>query len=179
MQHLFLIAFLLSAVASLWAVNLGGRTKHLSISLHVAQSKVAQIVFGSILALATFLMAITLFGWLLPKYDAGVISYLMFILVILCLCTIALVPHVIATWREPVHNVGAWGFVYVIIVAMWVMLFWPLSSPAWWIGLILTTINMILLLLALTKKQLRQWFLYFQMAYLGVFFSFILVTVYV
>ena len=179
MQHFFLIAFMLSAFASLWAVRLGGRIKHLSISLHVAQTMRMQVVFGSTLTLATILMAITFFAWLLPKYDVGILSYLMFALVILCLGTIAFVPHVINTWREPVHNIGAWGFVYVIIVTMGAMLFWPLSSLAWWIGLGLTTINTIMLLLALTKKQLRQWFLYFQIAYLGVFFGFILVTVYV
>lgn len=178
MQHLFLTAFMLSAFASLWAVRLGGRIKHLSISLHVAQTTRMQVVFGSTLALATILMTITFFAWLLPKYDVGILSYLMFALVILCLGTIAFVPHVINTWREPVHNIGAWGFVYVIIVTMVVMLCWPLSSLARWTGLGLTVVNATLLLLALTQKQLRQWFLYFQMAYLGVFFSFILVTVY-
>ncbi len=155
-----------------------GKTKHRSISLHVAETRRTQVVFGSILAIATILMAMTFFRWLLPKYDAGIVSYAMFTLVIFCLGTIALIPHVINTWREPVHNLGAWGFVHVIIVTMVMMLWWPLSSLAWWIGLGLTTVNAILLLLAFTQKQLRQWFLYFQMAYLGVFFTFILTSIY-
>jgi len=177
-QHILLGTVLLITLASLWAVTHAGRTKHLSISLHVAKHERTQLAFGVVLGLATVVMACIFFTWLLPKYSVGTVSYFMFIFVTACLGVVAAVPHVVGTWREPVHNIAAWGFVYVIIVTMIVMLFWPLPSVAWWMGLGLTATNSILLLLALTMKHLRQWFLYFQMAYLGVFLSFLLVAAY-
>ena len=178
MQRILLGVIVVMTLASFWAVIFTGRTKHLSISLHVAKSERTQLAFGAILGLATVVTAFIFFTWLLPKYGAGTVSYFMFILVTTCLGVVAAVPHVIDTWREPVHNIAAWGLVYVIIVTMIVMLFWPLPEIAWWTGLGLTAANSIFLLLAFTMKHLRQWFLYFQMAYLGVFLSFLLVSAY-
>ena len=178
MEHLLLIAIVLSVPVSLWAVAAAGRNGQLSISLHVAQSKQMQLVFGIALLVATVLMTGGLFGWLLPRYEAGVLTYVTFGAIIGCLALIALVPHVVDTWREPVHTSAAWGLVYAIPVAMLLMLTWPLSMAAWSVGVALTVVIVILLILGLTRKSLRRWMLYFQSAYLGIFFGFLLVAAY-
>ncbi len=179
MDYLLLMAMAACAAVSVWAVGYAGMKPHRSISLHVAEARRTQLVFGVILAAATVAFAVVLFAWLLPHYQTGLGSYVLFGLITGCLMTIALVPHVEGTWREPIHNMAAWGMVYVILVAMAMMLAWPLSAAAWYSGVALTIINLVLVILSLTRKGLRQWFLYLQVAYLAVFFSFLLVTVFV
>lgn len=178
MKHLLVIAIALCVVAALYSVAQTGKTKHLSISLHAAGKRRTQVVFGGMLFIATNLAAITLFGWLLPSYGVGLVSYIIFGVVITFLAVIALVPHIVGTWREPVHNLAAWGLAWIIPMAMLLMLTWPLNPWAWRIGACLTAINIVLIVLSIAFKQLRQWFLYFQSVYLALFLSFLLVATY-
>lgn len=179
MDVILLVALAACAAVSVWAVGYAGMKPHRSISLHVAEARRTQLVFGTVLAAATVAFAVVLFGWLLPHYEAGWGSYIPFGLITYCLMAIALVPHIERTWREPIHNIAAWGMAYSIPIAMIAMLTWPLSGVVWYSGVVLTSINIILIALVLSWKRLREWFLYFQSAYLAVFFSFLLVTVFV
>ena len=178
MKHLLVIAIALCVAAASYSVVHAGKTKHLSISLHVAGKRRTQVIFGCMLFIATILAAIVLLGWMLPGYNAGLLSYIVFGIVIIFLVCIALVPHIVGTWREPVHNLAAWGLAWIIPMAMLLMLTWPLNPWAWRIGACLTAINIALIVLSIAFKQLRQWFLYFQSVYLALFLSFLLVATY-
>lgn len=168
----------LLACAGLWAVLRNGPAKHVSVSLHVAQAKVTCIIFGIVTLAAAVLMGLNFFGWLLPHYEANVLSYGMFGLVVICFAIIALVPHIKGTWREPIHNLAAWGLVYLVPFVILLTLFWPLASFVFWVGVVTLAIVCVLLLLALLRKDLRRWFLYFQIAYLALFFMFLLLITY-
>lgn len=179
MEHLLVVALTIFALAGAWVVRRAGMTTHLSISLHAAKTRVSRGVFGVLVLLATVLMAVQLYGWLLPHYGSGSVMYILFGLVIVCLSTAALVPHIERTWREIVHNSVAWGIVYVIPLVMACMLQWSLSSFAWWLVVCAVAVNSALLMIALLWYQrCRPWFLYFQTAYLAVFFGSLLIVTY-
>lgn len=178
MKHLLPVAIALSTIAALYAIKYAGRTSHLSISLHAASKTHSQLVFGGMIFASTILITITLFNEMLPRYNAGLLSYIVFGAIVGFLSLVALVPHVVGTWREPVHNFVAWGLAWIIPVAMVCMLTWSLTSTAWRIGICLTAINIVLIVLSLLFKKLRQWVLYFQITYLALFFSFLLVAAY-
>lgn len=181
MEHLLLFAVVLFAAVGLWAVLRNGPTKRLSISLHVAQTRLTRSVFGAVTLVATVGMAAQFFGWLLPRYDVELLAYSLFSLVVASFVVIALIPHVEGTWREPIHNLAAWGVVYLVpFVILSVLLSWPLSVVAFWVSLGIFAVICVLLLLALfRRKKYAPVFLYFQMAYLALFFAFLLVITYV
>ncbi len=178
-KHLLAVAILLFSAAGIWAVLYTGVTNNLSISLHVSRSKVTKRWFGGIVLVATLLIALNLFGWLLPAYQAGVVSYVLFGLLVACFAIVALIPHVTHTQRGKIHNIAAWGMVWLVPLIMSTMLFWPLSALAWWLVAGLLLIDCALLFLALQfHKRFSPWFLYFQSAYLAVFFIALLATTY-
>lgn len=178
-KHLLLFSIVLFCAVALWAIRHVGRRKHLSISQHVAQTRRTSVVFGCVAAFATLLAAVTIFGWILPIYDASVIEYLVYAVIIADLFTIAFVPHIEGTRGGAVHNLAAWGMVYVIPVAMVLTLFWPLGSSARYATVFLTVVNAALLALAMFRREkYRPVFLYFQSAYLVVFFLFLMAITY-
>lgn len=170
MKHLLLFAVSLLTCASLWATLRNGPVKHLSVSLHVARAKVTQIVFGIVIFLAAVLMAGQFFGWLLPHYRADILSQIMFGLVVLSFVLIALVPHIEGTWRSYVHNFAAWGLVCLIPPVIVLTLTWPLTAVSWWFSVVMLVALFVLLILSLVRKELRRWFLYFQVSYVALFF---------
>jgi len=179
MKHLLAVAIILFAFAGLWVIGRVGLSPRLSVSLHAAKTKANQLVFGVLTLVATILMNLTIFGWLLSHYAANGISYILFGLVAACLTITALIPHIEGTWRDSVHNVAAWGIVYILPLIMAFMLLWPLSPFAWYAVAVLVGINSLLLLTALQfYKQCSPWFLYFQTAYLTFFFASLLVVTY-
>lgn len=179
MKHALSFAILLFSAASIWAVVRSGVTPRVSISLHVARTKISRVVFGVTTLVATALLGMNIFGWLLPHYTAGCLSYTVFTPLLLCFIVTAVIPHVKHTWREPTHNLAAWGIVYVVPVALACILFWPLSTGVWWCVAGLLLVECILLFLALTfRERFRPWFLYFQFAYLAVFFTALLIVTY-
>lgn len=178
MKHLLVFAVALLTCAGLWAVLRNGPVKRLSVSLHVARERVTRVVFGTATLGAAVLMGLNFFGWLLPRYEANLLSYGMFGLVVVCFVIIALIPHIEGTWREPVHNLAAWGVVDLVPLVILLTLFWPLALFAFWSGITVLILVCVLLLLALFRKDLRRWFLYFQIAYLMLFFMFLLLITY-
>lgn len=178
MKHLLVYAVVLLACAGLWAVRRNGPVKRLSVSLHVAQERVTCVVFGIATLVAAVLMGLSFYGWLLPQHSADLLSYGMFGLVVICFATIALIPHIEGTWRAPIHNLAAWGVVYLVPFVILLTLFWPLAPFVFWVGVVTLAIVCVLLLLALFRKDLRRWFLYFQIAYLTLFFVFLLLVTY-
>lgn len=78
MKHLLLLSVVLFATTTMWVITHTGRQKHLSISLHVAQACRTRFVFGVAAAVATALAAATIFGWLLPHYQANMFAYIIF-----------------------------------------------------------------------------------------------------
>lgn len=179
MKPLLLLTLLIFGAAGLWVVIRAGKEPSLSISLHAAATRLNRVVFGIAIFSATILLSIVAFGWLLPHYSANIISQITFVIILLCLFTIALIPHMLRTWREYVHNSAAWGMVFIIPLAMSLMLQWTLSPFAWLATAVFTIVNSILLFIALVSyERLRPSFLYFQVAYLAVFFSSLVVVSY-
>lgn len=178
MKHLVVLSAVLFALFSAWSVKRTGKTPHRSISQHVAQTMVTQLVFGVGAGMASLLAAMAVFTWMLPHYHANIVSYVLFGLLILGLFVAAAIPHIESTWRGTVHNIAAWGIVYVIPLAMVTALFWPLTTPAYVLGIVLLLTNCWLLFLAKTRKELRRVFLYYQVAYIAIFYVFLVVLTY-
>lgn len=180
MKHLLLLSVVLFATTTMWVITHTGRQKHLSISLHVAQACRTRFVFGVAAAVATALAAATIFGWLLPHYQANMFAYIIFGVLIADFFLIAFVPHIVGTWRGQVHNFAAWGMAYVVPLAMAVALWWPLHPVARASVAILLVLNLILLGCILFKRErYLPVFLYLQSAYLTAFLLSLVVMIYV
>lgn len=150
-------------------VRIVGVQPERSISQHVAKHLKTQILFGVLVGLASLIAAVAAFGWLLPNYDAGIIEYILFGILLTAFFLTALIPHIEGSWRGAVHNFVAWGIVGVIPLVMIAVLSWSLSVLAFWISLILLFVNCFMLFLALYKRDnYRKVFLYFQTAYVSV-----------
>lgn len=179
MKHLLIVGIAVLFLAAVWVVALQSMNSALSVSLHASRTRASRLWFGVMVSLATVLLGYQLFGWLLPTYRVGVVSGVLFGLILGCFGVAALVPHVVGTWRESVHNSVAWGLVGLIPLAMAFMLQWPLARTAWWMVAALTATNSVLLLIALLYyEKMRPHFLYFQVAYLAVFFSALIAATY-
>lgn len=169
---------MISMCASIWTISRIGIRKHQSLSLHIAESQETRWLFGVSLLITTTLLGIGLFAWLLPYYHADWLSYTIFSFIIACLGVIAVVPHIVGSWRERVHLSVAWSMAYSLLAAMVVMLFWPLSTLARLICVSFLIIAVVMVLLTMASKTIRKRFLYFQVSYLAIFFSFLLVVTY-
>ncbi len=178
MQHLMLIAILLFATVGGWSVKKAGRKQSLTISQHVGQHSITQIVFGIIGSMATLTASTSLFFWLLPHYKANILSYIVFGLVMIGFLIAAVVPYIKNTPQGTIHNVAAWGMCYIIPVATLFALFWPISNIVRSIGAVLLTALIALLVLFAIKRELRHRILPFQIVYLTIFFAFLLLTTY-
>lgn len=156
-----------------------GKNSNQSISLHVARTRLTRAVFGFVAFVASILACYTLFGWILPSYNASVLQYLLYAAILMDFFLIAAVPHIEGTWQEPVHNMAAWGMVYMVPVAMLAAQLWALSPVSRMITTLLTVVVGVLLALALLRREkYRAVFLYFQSAYLATFSTFLLVVAY-
>lgn len=179
MKHALIVGLGVFFLAAAWVIIRAGMSPSHSISLHASRTRASKVGFGTLVCVATVLLGYQIIGWLLPMYHAGVISVVLFGLILGCFGVAAFVPHVVGTWREPVHNSVAWGLVYLIPLTMALMLQWPLTSNAWWMVAVLTIANSVLLLIALLHyEKLRPKFLYFQVSYLAIFFASLLVVSY-
>lgn len=179
MKHLLLLSTILFVAATLWVLARNGRQKHLSISLHVAQTRRTCIVFGVAAAVATALAAMTIFGWLLPHYEAGLFAYIIHGVLIADFFLVAFVPHIAGTWRGKVHNFAAWGMAYAVPVAMALALMWPLHTIARAITAVLLVLNLILLgCITFKREKYLPVFLYLQSAYLSAFFLSLVALIY-
>jgi hypothetical protein len=179
MKHLVIISVGVFFLAAIWVVARAGMNPARSVSLHASTTRVSRVGFGILVSVATVLLGYQIFSWLLPKYYASIVSRVLFGLILGCFGVAAFVPHVVGTWREPVHNSVAWGLVGLIPLTMAFMLLWPLASTAWWMVATLTVTNSVLLLVALLRyEKFRPKFLYFQVAYLAIFFTALVVATY-
>ena len=118
MRHLLVAAVVLLSAVSIWAIHRVGLTKHLSVSLHVSQTRQTQIVFGIVSIAGVLLMAFGLWGWMFPAYGVSMPTRWLFGLVLLGFTILAAFPYVLETWRAPVHNIAAWGMAALIPFAM-------------------------------------------------------------
>jgi hypothetical protein len=178
MKHLIVVSIILFVAVSSWAVARIGKIPHRSISQHVAMTAKTQLVFGIGAGVASLLAAVAVFGWMLPHYSAPMLSYILFGMLIAGFLIAACIPHIEGTWRGSVHNIAAWGIVYVIPVTMITVLFWPLSSVVRLLGMVLLISNSWLLFLSATRKELRKVFLYYQVAYIAIFYLFLVLLTY-
>lgn len=174
MQYLLLLSIALFFGVSTWAVQRVGRKSHLTISQHVGRTRTTRVVFGIVGSIATLLASLTIFGWILPRYDAGTFSYVVYGLLMLGFLVAAIIPYVRGTWRARVHNLAAWGMCFIIPVAIFTtILLWPLADVVRVISYFLLVAECSLLLAFFTVRQLRKQFLIFQSVYLTIFFGFL------
>ncbi len=178
MEYFLLLSIALFIGVSAWTVSYVGKEKHRTISQHVAKSRLTQIVFGAVALLATLLASCVIFADILPHYRSSEIGYGIFGLVMACFLVAAVVPYIKGTRRGQVHDIAAWGVCYLIPIAIFVSLFWPLSDLAWQLSFGLLIAVCLLLLLLATVKSLRRQFLGLQSLYLGLFFVYLVVITY-
>lgn len=171
MKYLLPVAIVLFFFVAVWSVYRVGRRSDLSISLHIAQSRLTIWVFRIIGTVATIFATIALYGVTLPNHNASALTYAVYGVLLVEVLVTALIPHVEGTWRGNVHNIAAWGLCFSIPIITAVSLFMNLSLFAFWYTAMTLSVEMILLILALSRPSLRKWFLQFQSSYLALFFG--------
>ncbi len=171
MKYLLLVAIVLFLAVAVWCIHTVGRRNELSISLHIAQSRLTIWVFRIIGIIATILATIVLFGFTLPGHSAPVITYVALGIIIFEIAITVNIPHIENTWRGTIHNMSAWGLCFSIPFATLALLLSKLNQSAFWYTIATLITEAILLIMALGWPNLRKWFLQFQSAYLVVFFA--------
>lgn len=175
MKYLLLIAVALFLLVTPWCIHKVGRTDRLSISQHVAKSRLTVWVFGIVGFVATIFAATTLYSASLPSHNASIITYAIFSVIILEMLISVIIPHIEGSWRGIVHNTTAWGLCFSIPFATIALLFLKLEPFAFWYIVATLGIEIILLIMALGWPKLRKWFLQFQSSYLVIFFALLVV----
>ena len=175
MMYLLIISMLLFFITSTWAIGRVGKMKDKTISQHIAKKRFVQIVFGINGTIATILASIVLFSSTLPRYNANVLSYILFAILMFFFVMAAVIPQIENTWRAKVHYVAAWGMCFIIPFAIFLSLFWKLSLITLIAGVIALIAIVALLGLFICWRNLRKNFLAFQSLYLSIFFIYLLI----
>lgn len=175
MEYILLFAVLVFVAVSSWVIKTVGRQNHLSLSMHVAKSKKTSLIFGVSGGVATMAASIAVFLSLLPLVNAHYLIYGVFIVIFAQFFVTVLLPHVENTRRGVAHNFAAWGMCFTIPIATASFLFTIVNTGLKTLTTTVLLLEIILLIVALGIKSQRKYFLFYQLAYLGLFFSFLLI----
>lgn len=178
MRHLLVAAVVLLSAVSIWAIHRVGLTKHLSVSLHVSQTRQTQIVFGIVSIAGVLLMAFGLWGWMFPAYGVSMPTRWLFGLVLLGFTILAAFPYVLETWRAPVHNIAAWGMAALIPFAMLSTIGWTNVIAVKAIAGFLSAANVLLLGCTLSFATMKRHFLFLQSIFMVNFFILLVLLTY-
>jgi len=177
MKYLLFFALVLFGIITAWVIRLHGCHNSLSLSMHVAKSKKASLIFGIFGSIATTAAAIAVFAELLPAVNANFVVYGVLLIIFGQLYIAALFPHIEGSKLGAIHNFAAWGMCLVIPFATAAFLFTDINA-------LLTIVTIATLLIEITLLSItlgfgivpkQRHFLYYQLAYLGVFFSHLLI----
>jgi len=172
MRYLLFSTILLTAIASNVAIMRVGRDHALTVSLHVAKTRSNIVIFRLLFGAATICFALWAYYWLYQNVTLGFIGTLTFIGIAGCFAGAALIPHIPGTPGGEIHNFLAWGLVYLFPVAIADIIIANADPIVRISGAI--TLFMLLLLLGgyITVRSQRNYFLYYQIAYVTVFFAY-------
>ncbi|NCU31199.1 hypothetical protein EOM57_05380 [Candidatus Saccharibacteria bacterium] len=179
MKYYLLISIVLFSFATTWSVYKVGRRNELSISLHVAQTRLTRWVFGITGSVAILLASLTIYGALLPLYDAPTIMYAAFGFLLLQMLVTVIVPYIEGSWQGKIHNLTAWGMCYTIPAIATLSLFLPLSLLARVSTITILITEILLMIIVLVSTNQRQKFFLFQSAFLTLFFALLAILTYV
>lgn len=179
MKYLLLFAFLLLAITTAWIFKLQGRHDSLSLSMHVAKSKQASLIFGIFGIVATTAPAVAIVLGLLPMVSAHYFVYSVYFFIFGLMFITVLLPHIEGTRLGAIHNLAAWGLCLFIPIATASILLTGISPALTLVTIIALFIELTLLCITISFGILpkRKHFLYYQLAYLSVFFIHLLILI--
>ncbi len=173
MVHYFLLtAMILMTASSLWAVQHVGRTPALTVSLHVAKSRQTILVFGLLFGAATICYALWVFLWLFATIPLGVVGQILYSAIIFCFACVAVFPDIENTSVGAFHKLLAWALVYLFPPTILVTILASSLPLIQVMGSIYLAALFVLLTGYIFVKSQRNYFLYYQTAYVAVFFVF-------
>ncbi len=175
MKYCLLFSVLIFTIVSLWVIKFVGRQNHLSLSVHVAKSRMSRLVFGIVGVITTTIALVSVLTYTLPHVSAHYLIYDVFIVVFAQFFVTVLLPYVENTRRGLVHNIAAWGMCLTIPLSTALLLFTDISTNIKTLTSITLILEIILLIISLGVKSQRKYFLIYQMVYLGLFFGFLLI----
>ena len=172
MNYLIFVTILLTAVASNLAIMRVGRDNALTVSLHVAKTRFTINMFRILFGSATICFALWAYYFLYQNVTLGLVGIIAFIGITICFGGAALIPHILGTRGGDLHNVLAWGLVYLFPVAVAAII---VANPDPIIRLS-GAVALFLLLTLLggysTVRSQRNYFLYYQISYVVIFFAY-------
>lgn len=175
MKYFLLFAVLVFAIVSLWVIKTVGQQNRLSLGMHVAKSKQTSLIFGIFGGIATLTASVAVFSSLLNRINAHYLIYGLFIIIFAQFLITTSLPYVESTKRGAVHNFAAWAMCFTIPIATASFLFTDINTS---LKILTTTtfiLEIILLAVSIGIKSQRKYFLFYQLVYLGLFFSFLLI----
>lgn len=175
MKYFLFFAVLIFVAVSWWTIKAVGKQNNISLSMHVAKSKKTSLIFGIGGSIATIAASVAVFSGLMPHVNAHFFVYGIFIVIFAQFFVTVLLPHVEGTKRGVVHNLAAWGMCYTIPIATGAFVFTQINAVMKTLTVAALALEIILLAIALGIASQRKYFLYYQLAYLGLFFIYLLV----
>lgn len=175
MNYLIIITIILAAFASNLAIARVGRDHTLTVSQHVAKSHFTINMFRILFGAATVCFALWAYSWLYQNVTLGIIGIITFIGIIFCFAGAALLPHIEKTPGGEVHNFLAWGLVYLFPLAIADIIVLDPNPVVRITGSVALFILLILLGGYITIRSQRNYFLYYQIAYVATFFAYMIV----
>jgi hypothetical protein len=177
MTPLFLFATVLFGIISAWVFKVHGCNNSLSLSMHVAKSKTTSLIFGIFGSIATTAAAIVVFSQILPSTNASLLAYIIFFVLFIQFFVTVLFPHIEESKIGSIHNIAAWGMAFNIPVATAALLFTDLNIALRILTAVTLLVEIVLISIALGSNIVpkRSNFLYYQLAYVSLFFSYLLI----
>ena len=181
MKYLFFFALVLFGIIIVWIMRLHGCHNSLSLSMHIAKSKKASLLFAIFGSIATTAAAVAVFAELLLAVNANHLVYGIFYIIFGQLFITALFPHIEGSKIGAIHNFAAWGMCLVIPFATAAFLFTDINIPFTVVTIATLLIEISLLSITLGNGIVpkQRYFLYYQLAYLSVFFTHLLILTWI
>ncbi len=175
MSYLLFASILLTFVASHLAIQRAGITPALTVSQHVAKSRTSIIIFRIMFALAALFFAAWSYFWLFQNVSLGLVGKIAFVCIVLCFLAAAIFPYIENTSSGAIHNFFAWGLVYVFPLAIGAIVATNPETAVRNVGVTALLLLIILLLGYIFVRSQRKYFLFYQMAFVTVFFGYMVI----
>lgn len=172
MNYLIFASMALMTIASILEINRVGREPALSVSLHVAKTLTTIRLFRVLFGAATICFGLWAYFWLFQNVTLGVVGSIAFIGIVICFAGAALFPHIPGTPGGELHNTLAWGLVYLFPVAVGGILIANPDPVVRVAGEVTLAALLILFGGYILARSQRDYFLYYQMGFVAVFFGY-------
>lgn len=172
MHYVLFACIALTALASNLAVLKVGRNPALTVSQHVAKTHWNITMFRIVFGAATVCFGVWTYFWLHQNIHLSLVGVIAFAAIAICFAGAALLPYIEKTRGGTIHNFLAWGLVYLFPIAIADIVIANPDANIRNYGVAALTLLLVLLAGYITIRSQRKFFLYYQVAYVLVFFAY-------